>query len=435
MASLKFVDLFAGCGGISLGLTMAGMRGLFAVERDPMAFSTFSANLIEQRHRDLPTFHWPSWLEQRAWDVDDLLTRHADQLSGMRGQVDLLAGGPPCQGFSFAGRRNVDDPRNMLFERYVEVVDRLQPKLLLVENVPGMQVAHRSKASRLEGPKSGPSDSSYFHQLTHRLNTAGYVVEGMLLNASDFGVPQRRSRLIAIGLRNDVAASLPGGLSRVRELVEKARIDQADALMLPTFVSCSEALSDLETVGRKFRSFRDADARGIFSEAVYAGPDTAFQRLMRMPSTSITMNSMRLPRHTAEVSGRFASILAECVRGVTMSASVRSAFGIKKQRIHPLHPDQPAPTVTTLPDDILHYSEPRILTVRECARLQSFPDWFEFRGKYTTGGRLRRKECPRYTQVGNAVPPLMARALGMALRTIFEEAEAATQRHKGKYAA
>lgn len=73
---------------------------------------------------------------------------------------------------------------------------------------------------------------------------------------------------------------------------------------------------------------------------------------------------------------------------------------------------QPAPTLTTLPDDILHYSDPRILTVRECARLQSFPDWFTFHGKYTTGGELRKVECPRYTQVGNAVPPLLARAVG-----------------------
>ena len=83
--------------------------------------------------------------------------------------------------------------------------------------------------------------------------------------------------------------------------------------------------------------------------------------------------------------------------------------------------DEPAPTITTLPDDILHYAEPRILTVRESARIQSFPDWFHFRGKFTTGGKKRRNECPRYTQIGNAVPPLLASAIGMALSAVLAE--------------
>jgi DNA (cytosine-5)-methyltransferase 1 len=80
-----------------------------------------------------------------------------------------------------------------------------------------------------------------------------------------------------------------------------------------------------------------------------------------------------------------------------------------------MHPEKPAPTLTTLPDDILHYRDPRILTVREYARIQSFPDWFRFKGKYTTGGASRRHECPRYTQVGNAVPPLLGQAIGSGL--------------------
>jgi DNA (cytosine-5)-methyltransferase 1 len=87
-----------------------------------------------------------------------------------------------------------------------------------------------------------------------------------------------------------------------------------------------------------------------------------------------------------------------------------------------MSPDQPAPTITTLPDDVLHYAEPRILTVRESARLQSFPDWFRFRGNFTTGGERRKKECPRYTQVGNAVPPYLGRAIGLAIVAAIEEA-------------
>jgi DNA (cytosine-5)-methyltransferase 1 len=112
------------------------------------------------------------------------------------------------------------------------------------------------------------------------------------------------------------------------------------------------------------------------------------------------MDSMRLTRHREDVIDRFDFILSECSRGVSLNQSFRKMHGIKKLRIIPLASDQPAATLTTLPDDLIHYSEPRILTVRECARLQSFPDWFRFTGKYTTGGSRRTIECPRYTQVG-----------------------------------
>ncbi len=134
-----------------------------------------------------------------------------------------------------------------------------------------------------------------------------------------------------------------------------------------------------------------------------------------------SMDSTRLARHSEVVRERFEKIISSCRQGVRMNADDRAKFGLLKHRIYPMAPDQPAPTITTLPDDILHYSEPRILSVRECARLQSFPDWFRFQGRYTTGGERRRRDCPRYTQVGNAVPPLFARAMGLVLlRTLAE---------------
>jgi DNA (cytosine-5)-methyltransferase 1 len=104
-----------------------------------------------------------------------------------------------------------------------------------------------------------------------------------------------------------------------------------------------------------------------------------------------------------------------------MNDQDRATFKLKKHRIYPMSADEPAPTITTLPDDILHFGDPRILTVREYARLQSFPDWFVFKGKYTTGGDRRTKECPRYTQVGNAVPPLLGLALGKALEFVIKK--------------
>jgi DNA (cytosine-5)-methyltransferase 1 len=109
-------------------------------------------------------------------------------------------------------------------------------------------------------------------------------------------------------------------------------------------------------------------------------------------------------------------MLAECQPGKKVSAQYRAANDLNKVCIVPMAADQPAATLTTIPDDMIHYSQPRVLTVRECARLQSFPDWFQFKSKYTTGGKRRKVECPRYTQVGNAVPPLLGEALGRALK-------------------
>ena len=131
----SFADAFAGCGGLSLGLMRAGWKGLFAIERDPFAFKTLSTNLPSGGG----TFHydWPNGIEQQAWDIKDLLAERRPALAALRGKVDLLAGGPPCQGFSVAGRRRPDDPRNSLFEAYLDLVDILDPPLVLLENVSG----------------------------------------------------------------------------------------------------------------------------------------------------------------------------------------------------------------------------------------------------------------------------------------------------------
>src|SRR5579862_1528463 len=108
-AATTFVDLFSGCGGLSLGFAMAGLKGQFAVERDAMAFKTFSANLLGERTVPICKFAWPAWLEKKAWDIDALLSKHTPDLLKLRGQIDILAGGPPCQGFSFSGSRRESD--------------------------------------------------------------------------------------------------------------------------------------------------------------------------------------------------------------------------------------------------------------------------------------------------------------------------------------
>ena len=131
-----FVDVFAGCGGLSLGLMEAGWKGLFAIEKDVHAFATLKANLLDGD--DGTRFEWPKWLPKTARDINAVLREHRDELRALKGQIDLLVGGPPCQGFSTGGTEDPEDPRNMLFKRYIKLVGLLQPRLVLLENVRGI---------------------------------------------------------------------------------------------------------------------------------------------------------------------------------------------------------------------------------------------------------------------------------------------------------
>lgn len=418
---VTFADLFAGCGGLSLGLSLSGMNGVFAIERDKMAFSTLSANLLEGRKVPVNQFSWPSWLEKKAWSIDEVLEQHSVELANLKGTIHVLAGGPPCQGFSFAGKRNESDPRNQLFEKYVEMVQIIRPSALVIENVPGMKVAHAARGWKQLGLLVKPQ--SFYDKLVESLDRIGYQVLGKIVDSSCFGVPQKRPRLIVIGLRKDLASHLHGGVARAFELLEEARLQQLKEFDLPEAVHAEDAISDMEVGLRGTRPCNDPESPRKFEEIRYDGPRTRYQRLMHQGCDG-TIDSLRLARHKPEVKARFQKIIDDpnCAKGVTMNSKTRQAYGIKKHRIHPMQACAPAPTITTLPDDVLHYKEPRILTVRESARLQSFPDWFQFRGKFTTGGSKRTKECPRYTQVGNAVPPFLARAVGIAIKAMLDEA-------------
>ena len=415
-ARRTFVDLFSGCGGLSLGLCQAGWRGRFAIERATDAFETFRENFLGKDARF--AFDWPVWLEQKAQSIDDVLEVHGARLSRMKGEIDLVAGGPPCQGFSFAGKRNAKDPRNQLSQRYVDFVQHAQPKFLVLENVPGMNVAHKSGR--------GKSCQTYYEKLLESLRFAGYEVSGRVLDAADFGAPQRRARLIAVGIRSDVSGYLSRAansnpedvLESVFDAIKKEGERQLMRYGQGIRVTARDAISDLAVGSAKLENTEEyggTPRRSGYRQVKYRGPMTPYQIEMSAGVAPAEMDSMRLARHRRDVEERFEEILGTCPRGVNLSAELRARLGMLKQRTVPMHPDKPAPTLTTLPDDILHYRDPRILTVREYARIQSFPDWFRFKGKYTTGGTSRRHECPRYTQVGNAVPPLLGRAIGAGL--------------------
>jgi DNA (cytosine-5)-methyltransferase 1 len=215
----------------------------------------------------------------------------------------------------------------------------------------------------------------------------------------------------------DVEKTSYGAFDNLLGFIEAARMGQLAELGLGAEVTAKQAISDLEANGSLSPCTDEESPKGFWTPA-YKGPKTNYQKLMHKDFTG-AMNSTRLARHSKEVQARFKKIIASCRQGVRMNEKDRTRFGLLKHRIHPMAPDRAAPTITTLPDDVLHYCEPRILSVRESARIQSFPDWFKFLGKYTTGGDSRRRDCPRYTQVGNAVPPLFARALGVALSRLL----------------
>jgi DNA (cytosine-5)-methyltransferase 1 len=411
-----FIDLFAGCGGLSLGLMKAGWQGLFAIEKDGFAFETLKANLIEGVHG--PKYSWPDWLPKEPFEVGQFISSYGEHLTEYKGKVDLLAGGPPCQGFSLAGRRRRDDRRNKAIKHYLDLVRVLSPAILLIENVRGIAVefGKKNRASRAHRRVGRPA-KAFSVRIKEELEQLGYAVSTEILKAVDFGVPQLRPRFFMIAFNRDALsiADLPNVFDELKSFIKQFR--SAKGLPVNAHVTVRSAISDLETSGKRLVPSDDSPK---FRQILYGGPKTNYQRLMRNGFQG-TPNSLRLARHSEDTTSRFQRILDTCRKGVQLNRADREAFGLNKHCTVPLDPRKPCHTLTTLPDDILHYSEPRILTVREYARLQSFPDWYQFKGKYNTGGYLRVLECPRYTQVGNAVAPLVAECIGQLLIQLYAE--------------
>ena len=389
------IDLFAGCGGLSLGLSAAGFSGLFAVEAHPDAFDTYRSNLLDNGKGN---HQWPDWLETQAWQAQDVLKKHSTDLARLRGKVDLIAGGPPCQGFSMNGLRRPDDPRSRMVDVYLEYVEIIRPRLVLLENVVGFQsMKHRT-------------GGTYSEYVARELEALGYDTWSEILRAADWGVPQRRPRFVLIAAPK---GTLPG-IDPMQRLRVARKAFLAARGLGPGHTSASDALSDLEEGDAGLGRDPEWGHLGFMALKRASRAVTPYQRLMRTGSRC-QPSDLRLPRHSAASIDRMQDILDNCERGVCLRPADRLRLGIRKRSTTPLDPSAPSPTISTLPDDFVHYSKPRAMTVREHARLQSFPDWFSFQGPYTTGGHRRREACPRFTQVGNAVPPLLAEALGETL--------------------
>jgi len=409
-----FIDLFAGAGCLSLGLMKAGWQGVLAIEKDPMAFETLNYNLITGKTGQV--FNWPNWFPKRHCTVNRFLSKYESNLYELRGKIALVAGGPPCQGFSFAGRRNKNDKRNSLFKSYMQVVKIIDPLFVLIENVQGITLSFNgNNGKEKQGPRPvGRPSLAYSERIKNALAKLGYNVYSDYINASDFGVPQYRKRYFIVGIkktRNDFADLNPFDFLtnlRANFLISKN-------LPVDRTVNVGEALSDLEIRNGNLLPCEDSPR---FFRGSYNKPTTSYQKLLRGVVVDSVPDSHRIPNHRPATRERLINVLASCPKGSSLRKVYKDKYNVNKHTVYLLSRDLPSPTLTTLPDDVIHYNEPRTLSVREYARLQSIPDWFQFRGNYTTGGKRRKMQCPRYTQIGNAVPPLLGEALGLLLFTI-----------------
>lgn len=402
-----YIDLFAGCGGLSLGLYNSGLwKGKFAIEKSPDAFETLQYNLIEKKNH----FEWPNWLPKQNHDINEVIKNHKDNLKSLRGEIDLVAGGPPCQGFSTAGRRIEGDLRNELIKSYIKFIRLVQPKVIFFENVKGF--TQKFDKNKIKGKIYSEYVTNALEYDSPKGDFHGYKVEGKLIDFSEFGIPQKRTRFILVGIRKDIVSQIkPNGFF---EQIQK----QKETFLIKKGIGLTNSLEDAISDLLKINEIVSPDTKS-FTAGLYNPIQSKYQKLLRDKVDSKIPDSHRFAKHSEDTLRKFEFILQNAEKNKTLSNELKERFNLKKRTIIPLSGELPTPTITTLPDDYIHYCQPRIFTVREYARIQSFNDWYEFKGKYTTGGKRRTQEVPRYSQIGNAIPPLFGEQAGLILKQLI----------------
>ncbi len=408
-----FIDLFAGCGGLSLGLEEAGFYPLYVNELNKDALETYLINReIEYPHlRDIK-FH--------SRDIKGCINERffINLKKNLRKQfgsskVDLICGGPPCQGFSGIGIRrsySVDReqlPSNHLYQDMSYFIHKIQPKIFLFENVEGLLSSRWNK----EGVKG----EIFKDVLETFRNLKGYSIKHKLVHAKDYGVPQNRPRILVVGVHSSI--------SKEREI----ETDAVKGGFLP------EAIGSYPHLEEVFSDIIDENFEyGGKTEIYPSNAKTLWQKEFRtLPSGKILKRGDRLTEHeysnhNQRTRSKFQAMIDD------EEGKIPNKFKTKKfaQRILPKRWGNKGPsiTVTSLPDDFVHYKQARTPTVRECARIQTFPDWYIFAGKRTTGGIRRAgnprknifdREVPKYTQIGNAVPVKLGKEIGLHFKKIL----------------
>lgn len=384
---MKLIDLFSGAGGLSCGLEMSEFHSVLGAEIHPVYAKTYSIN-----HPKTFVFNE---------DIYKISPEKILELANLkRGELDLLAGGPPCQGFSInAPVRNNDDKRNILFKEFIRIASYIKPKALIIENVPGIVSFNNGLV---------------VEEIYDSLKGIGYSVDHRILFAGHYGVPQTRFRTIFIAVRDGGNIVFPepthnvtavANFSKSKELC--FRIEKEKTNLLKKKVTVWDAISDLPEI----------EAGQCINDKPYSiFPISDYQIMMRNGSNKIFNH----------ISSNLGSLNKERLNYIPQGGSWRDIpfdllpSGLKRarrsdhtKRYGRLHPNELCSTILTKCDphwgSFFHPTQTRTLSVREAARIQSFPDRYIFTGRLTE----------QFEQVGNAVPPLMAKAIGDAVKKVI----------------
>lgn len=359
--NLTAIDLFCGCGGFSYGFKQAGFDILLGVDVWKDATVTYAHNIPGAKtiNDDISKIS--------GQDILDILNIKADD-------VDVIIGGPPCQGFSVSGKRLRDDPRNFLYKSFVEIVGEIQPKIFVMENVPGLVRLFDGKVKE---------------EVIEDFSEIGYEVVEKILTSADYGVPQIRKRVFFVGINKNKISNTKQFEFPIPEYGQD----------LKPYITCKEALSDLDFVPVDKSLGEDIEYQ--------IEPQSEYQELMRA-------NSKRLLNHSITIhTEKTRSTIALVPDGGNYKDLPEELQQTRKVNIAwtRMSSTKPCFTIDTGHNHHFHYKENRVPTVRESARIQSFPDDFEFIGIKTS----------QLKQVGNAVPPLMAKALAEKVKEIIRK--------------
>lgn len=375
----SFVDLFAGAGGFGLGFRLNGhYLPLCSVEKDLWAVETLRAN---NRHQIIHA------------DITKISSK-ASIKKNCPIKPDVIIGGPPCQGFSNAGKKDPADPRNTLFRYFVKWVSVLSPKVFVMENVEGLLARKNAEGEKV------------IEIINEAFSKIGYSCQVWMLNASNYGVPQMRQRICIVGNKYGRVISPP---QKTHSIIEEEGMKPA--------VTVWEAIGDLPKIHAcEGNEFMDYDQQAC----------NDFQRLCREGSIGV-YNHVAM-RHTKRLVNRFNMILSGCnvnslpeelrVRKRNGNGELSESYYSSNYRI--IEPNSVSFTIpASFYSTFIHPYIPRNITAREAARIQSFPDWYIFKGKRTQIsskllsklGKEEDNHLSQYNQIGNAVPPLMAKAI------------------------
>lgn len=353
------------------------------------------------------------------------LAEVADRLCAEHGDIALVAGGPPCQGYSGIGHRRsfevdkVEIPSNHLYREMARFIEAVAPKAFLFENVRGLLTARWTPSGRKGEIWEDVQESFERVRVSVDGEELSYRVGSALVRAKEYGVPQNRPRVLLVGIREDIyealdldpeapaSGLLPRGGLKPPDPVDLLG-DLVDTEWEPGGETVAYPSSATSTVQKKLR--RPPGARASLAKGA-------------------SLTDHVYSKHSSRVIAKFEHM-------IRTGGAIPDEMKTKKfaQRLLPERWGEGGPsiTATSLPDDYVHFSQPRVLTVREWARLQMFPDWYRFVGKRTTGGRRRAgdpsqgnwaRDLPKYTQIGNAVPVELAAAVGRHIATLVGDTE------------